>query len=620
MIPAIGETCLQLMLLTALLQSAGLFGKWKRYVSAATVITALLATAAFFLLVYSFAVSDFSVELVAEHSHTAKPFIYKISGTWGNHEGSILLYTWYLALLGAVYLFWAMGRKSAFALRVLGGQGALVFGFAAFTLFTSNPFTRLSPVPYEGNGLNPLLQDIGLALHPPMLYAGYVVFSLALTYALAGLLKPQSPKQWARELRPWVQAAWVLLTIGITLGSWWAYRELGWGGFWFWDPVENASLLPWLAGTALIHSLRVVEVQQAQVRWSFLLAILTFALGLIGFFLVRSGVLTSVHSFALDPNRGFGILLLLVASVGGGFTLFALYGYRLKNRSAYALTSREGFLLLNNLLMITLCFTVLLGTLYPLFMQAFALGRISVGAPYFNATFNPVAAITLMLAAIGGFMAWGNDSLKRHRLQLLAPMLFALAVTVLYSGFHSFIGILTLFGALWLFASVVTMLIAKRKTLRNLPRSFWPMWVAHLGISVVALSLVLHFALKTQHEQSMQPGEQISFAGFDLRLQDVKAIAGDNYFARQGHFTAQHGSRVYDLYPQTRFYPVENQQTTETAIASLWKGDFYLVIGDKGASGYAVRIYWRPAMLGIWGGAALVAFGGALALWVRRKK
>ena len=608
MIPLIGETCLQLLLVVALIQTVGLWGKHQSYVCSATVMSGILASISFASLVYSFAVSDFSLELVAAHSHTLKPLIYKISGTWANHEGSILLFTFYLAILGCFYLFFAFKKRSPFMLRVLGSQGALVAGFTAFTLFTSNPFIRLFPTPFEGNGLNPILQDIGLAMHPPMLYAGYVFFSLALSHAVAVLLLNREIKRWAKELRPFMQMAWVLLTIGITLGSWWAYRELGWGGFWFWDPVENASLLPWLAGTALIHSLRTVEVQGAQVRWSILLAILTFALGLIGFFLVRSGVLTSVHSFALDPGRGFGILFLLTIYIGGAFVLFAMHGFRIKQTEHYSLFSREGFLLLNNLLLLTLCLTVLIGTFYPLFMQAFGLGSISVGTPYFNLTFNPIAGLTLALCAVGSWIAWRKDKAKR---EMLLPPIIALCICLFF--IRDVISFSSLWGALWLVISMVVHIPRQRK--------IWPMWLAHLGVAIVALSIVIHFALGTQYELNMHVGDKTTFAGFDITFENVKAVEGPNYIAREGHFTAQRGNHIYDLYPQTRYFPVEGQKTTETALARRWNGDFYLVIGDRDLkhNSLAVRIYWRPMMWGIWGGAMLMALGGLMGIAARRK-
>lgn len=607
MIPLIGESCLQMLLLVALIQSVGLLGKHQSYVCAAAVMSGILASISFAALVYSFAVSDFSVELVAEHSHTLKPLIYKISGTWANHEGSILLFTFYLAMLGCVYLVFAFRMRSPFMLRVLGSQGALVAGFSAFTLLTSNPFIRLFPPPYEGNGLNPILQDIGLAMHPPMLYAGYVFFSLAFSHAVAVLLLNKDLKRWAKELRPFMQMAWVLLTIGITLGSWWAYRELGWGGFWFWDPVENASLLPWLAGTALIHSLRTVEVQGAQVRWSILLAILTFALGLIGFFLVRSGVLTSVHSFALDPGRGLGILLLLIVFIGGAFALFAMHGFRIKQTEHYSLFSREGFLLLNNLLLMTLCLTVLIGTLYPLFMQAFG-HSISVGTPYFNITFNPIAGLTLALCAVGSWIAWRKDKAKRD---MLLPPIIALGICLFF--IRDVISFISLWGALWLVISMATHIPRQQK--------IWPMWLAHLGIAIVALSIVIHFALGTQRELNMHVGDKTNFADFDITFENVKAVEGPNYLAREGHFTAQLSNHIYDLYPQTRYFPVEGQKTTETAFAHRWNGDLYLVIGDRDLkhNSLAVRIYWRPMMCGIWGGAMLMALGGLMGIAVRRK-
>lgn len=619
MIPEIGSACLEFALFTLLVQALGLY-PWKpghalrRYVPAATVLSFILVGTAFLSLISSFVISDFSVALVAANSHSLKPLIYRISGTWGNHEGSMLMFLTFITTLTALYLYLRIDRDRTLVLPVLGAQGLLGFGIALFIKFTSNPFLRLFPMPNEGNGLNPLLQDIGLALHPPMLYAGYVTLSLAFSYALAGLIALPAPKTWAKALRPWVQLAWILLTIGIALGSWWAYRELGWGGYWFWDPVENASLLPWLTATALVHALRVVEVRGQQVKWSYLLSILTFALALVGFFLVRSGILMSVHSFALDPKRGVGILMLLGASAGVALTLFGTRAHKIKETGGYAPFSREGFLLWNNLILVVLCFIVLLGTLYPLFIKAFGLGAISVGAPYFNGTFNPLAGLLLIVCAIGSALAWKQDKIARHRNGI--PIIAALIITI---GIRpdSVIAALCLFGGLLLVGSQLMQLYIKRKAMTSLLAA---MAVAHIGLGMMVLAMVGNHMGSEQKEVSLGKNKSVEIAGYTLTLKDVEAVAGKNYFARQGVIEVEKGRRVFTLHPETRYYPVEGQKTTEAAIRYTWNGDLYVVIGEKDPArdAFAMRIYWRPGMLFLWFGVALMVAGGGIGLWARR--
>lgn len=616
MIPELGLACLQLSLITLFIQSLGLSPHFRRpIIPAAAVVSLLLIAAAFFCLLYSFAVSDFSVRLVAENSHTLKPLLYKISGAWGNHEGSMLLFLFMLSFFTVLY--GAYGRRvkalKEMFIPVLAVQGAIAFLVALFVVLASNPLVLQFPVPVEGAGLNPLLQDIGLALHPPMLYSGYVGCSLPFSFAVAGLLVGPAPKGWAAALRPWVQGAWVLLTIGIALGSWWAYRELGWGGYWFWDPVENASLLPWLAATALIHALRSIEMRGVQVKWCFLLSILTFTLALCGFFLVRSGVLSSVHSFAVDPFRGFGILAIITLLAGTALLLFGLNAHRLKETKKYALLSREGFLLQNNLLLSVLCFTVLLGTLYPLFMKALGAGSISVGAPYFNSVFNPIAALLLIACAAGSFTAWKQDKIKRLKPFLLLPAAIAAAGAVIFWP-GGFVALLCLFAGLWLVASQLLFSYRQQKLV--------PMALAHMGLGVMMLAMVAVHVGGQQKELNLETGGKTEFAGREVKLESVKAAAGANYFARVVHLVVRDGNRMYDLYPETRFFPTERQMTTEAAIRYTLMGDFYAVAGEKTESGeaYAIRLYWRPGMVWLWLGVAMMAAGGAWGTALRRKK
>lgn len=622
MIPELGRACLEFSLITLLVQAFGLY-PWKKghalrgYVPAAAILSFVLVGFSFLSLIYSFAISDFSVALVATNSHTLKPLVYKIAGTWGNHEGSMLMFLTFITCLTAIYLFWALEKHKALVLPVLGSQGLLGFGIALFATLTSNPFLRLFPAPEQGDGLNPLLQDIGLAMHPPMLYAGYVTLSLAFSHALAGLIALPQGKAWAKALKPWVQIAWILLTIGIALGSWWAYRELGWGGYWFWDPVENASLLPWLTATALLHSLRVVEVRGQQVKWSYLLSILTFALALVGFFLVRSGILMSVHSFALDPARGVGILLLLGGSAGVALTLFGMRAHKLKETGGYNALSREGFLLWNNLMLVVLCFIVLLGTLYPLFIKAFGLGAISVGAPYFNSTFNPLAGVLLMLCAVGSALAWKQDTFGKHQRIIVLPLLIAvIAVTCLRPA--SLIAMLCLCGALWLIGSQIMQAYHKRNSMTP---SLAAMFTAHFGLGLMVLAMVCNHLGAEQKEVSLGKNKSVEIAGYTLTLKDVRAVAGKNYFARQGQVEVEKNNKVFMLYPETRYYPVESQKTTEAAIRYTLSGDLYAVIGEKDPAhdAFAMRIYWRPGMLFLWLGVVLMAVGGGLGLWSRRK-
>ncbi len=582
-----------------------------------------LVNFAFGILIYCYIVSDFSVLNVATNSHTAKPLIYKISGSWGNHEGSMLLWMWMLSLFTALF-GWKSSLDSSLKIPALRIQNIICLGFLAFILLTSNPFERIFPAPENGSGLNPLLQDIGLALHPPLLYAGYVGFSLSFSAALAFLLSPIPAEIWARKLKPWVMISWSILTLGIAMGSWWAYRELGWGGFWFWDPVENASLMPWLAGTALAHSLLMTEKRRALTRWTVLLAIMAFSFSLLGTFLVRSGVLTSVHAFANDPERGLFILLFLFLVIGSSLTVFALRAPQLGKAVSFAPLSREMALLVNNLLILTACGTVLLGTLYPLILELLTEERVSVGPPYFNATFNWLAIPLLFLAFIGVSLKWKKDSLHRIAQHMLFPG-FCLAFTLVIFGLKTPL-LVTLGIAFsgWLAVGMIYTLLIRSHFFRRftkLPLSFHGMIVSHLGLALLTLSIAVVSQWQQESEEVMTKGSTQTLAGYTITLENVDLVAGPNYISRMGFFTVTHPDRSQlHLTPESRFYPIEQNTTTESAIdSSLWR-DIYIAMGETDGKGhYAVRMYYKPLINGIWLGAFLMALGGIIAILGKRK-
>ena len=589
---------------------------------------------AFLALLYGYVVSDFSILAVANNSHTMKPMIYKISGVWGNHEGSLLL--WVLVLTGfssAVALF-AHNLPHGFKARVLSVQSGIAFGFLAFTLFTSNPFARLHPAPLEGSGLNPLLQDPGLAFHPPVLYVGYVGFSIAFSFAIAALIEGRITAAWARWVRPWTLVAWIFLTSGIALGSWWAYYELGWGGWWFWDPVENASFMPWLAGTALVHSVIVVEKREALKAWTVLLAILTFSLSLLGTFLVRSGVLTSVHAFAVDPARGVFILAFLFIVVGGSLTLFAIRGGSLKPGGFFAPISREGALVFNNLFLVTALATVFFGTLYPLFVDAIFGEKLSVGGPYYNLTFVPLMVPVVAAMAVGPLMPWKRADLKGilGRLKFMALIALATAFGIwAYVGDGSVFALLGLLMGLWLAGGVLfdiaqkarigkTAATASWHRLRGQPRSQWGMWLAHFGVAVAIFGITASEAWTSERLAIMTLGSSEEVAGYEFRLDKVWPLAGPNYSAVRARFqVSKNGRHIASLEPEQRIYNSPTRQTTEAGIRTLALGDLYAVIGDASpAGGWSVRLYFKPLVAWLWGGAFLMALGGLISLGDRR--
>ncbi len=593
----------------------------------------LFIAVAFAALTHAYVVSDFSVWAVAQYSNSAMPMLYKVAAVWGNHEGSLLLWVLILAIFGAAVASFGNNLPPALKARVLAVQALIGVGFLAFMLLTSNPFARLTPAPPDGADLNPLLQDPGLAFHPPMLYLGYVGFSMAFAFAVAALIEGRVDAAWARWVRPWTLAAWTSLTAGIALGSWWAYYELGWGGWWFWDPVENASFMPWLLGTALLHSAIVVEKRDSLKSWTILLAILTFAMSLLGTFLVRSGILTSVHAFASDPARGVFILLLLVLFIGGALLLFARRAPLLGAGGLFQPVSREGALMLNNLLLTTAAATVFLGTFYPLFLDLLGGGSVSVGPPYYNLTFVPLMVPLVALMAVGPFLAWKRGDLPGALRRLVVAAVATLAVVLLTWWVRTGGPLLALLGialAVWLFvgtlaelASRIGLLRAPAGALRRAraqPRAAWGMTLAHAGLAIAIVGMTGSAAWKQEEIRIMRPGESVSVAGYDYRFDGARELFGPNYQATRATFTVTRGGRaVTTLYPEKRLYPVQQMPTTEAAIHTTGIADLYAVIGDPdGTGGWTVRIFHEPFVPWIWGGVLVMVFGGLMSLSDRR--
>ena len=600
----------------------------------AALTQALLVIVAFAALTQAYVTSDFSVANVVANSHSAKPLLYKISGVWGNHEGSMLLWALILALFGAAVAIFGAGLPDTLRARVLAIQALIGVGFLAFLLFTSNPFERVSPAPLDGNGLNPLLQDPGLAFHPPLLYLGYVGFSVTYAFAIAALLEGRVDAAWARWVRPWTLAAWCFLTLGIALGSWWAYYILGWGGFWFWDPVENASLMPWLAGTALLHSAIVVEKRDALKSWTVLLAILAFSLSLLGTFLVRSGVLTSVHAFAQDPARGMFILAFLLTVTGGGLALYAWRAPQLQGGGLFQPVSREGALILNNLLLCTLAATVLLGTLYPLFLDLLTGNKVSVGPPFFNATFVPICAPLFAALCVGPYLGWKRaelwPALLHLRLAFIVAVIAGIVAATAIDGRATLAAVAFGFGV-WLIAGSLlefadrlrlgrVPLADSLRRLRATPRSSLGMTIAHAAVGVVVLGAVATAAWNTELIKTMKPGDTASFAGFDVKLERIENLQGPNYIAERATLVLSLGGRPYTvLTPERRLFTVQRRQVAETAIHTNLLRDIYATLGEGEAqNGWVIRLYYNPLAPWIWLGAALCALGGFVSLSDRR--
>ncbi len=641
MVAEIGHYALILALALAIVQGtlplAGTFfdrPAWTAVARPAALGQFLFVALAFAALTYAYVVSDFSLANVWQNSHSAKPMLYKVSGVWGNHEGSLLLWILILTLFGVAVALFGNNLPQRLRARVLGVQGLIAIGFILFILLTSNPFDRLVPAPADGRGLNPLLQDPGLAFHPPFLYLGYVGFSIAFCFAIAALIEGRVDPAWARWVRPWTLAAWCFLTVGIALGSWWAYYELGWGGWWFWDPVENASFMPWLAGTALLHSAIVVEKRDALKTWTILLAILAFSLSLLGTFLVRSGVLTSVHAFATDPARGVFILAFLGAVVGGSLILFALRAPVLKGGGVFAPISREGALVLNNLLLTTACGTVLLGTLYPLFLDALSGDKVSVGPPFFNATFGPLMVPLVMAVAVGPMLNWKRGDVGGALARLKFAFFTAAALALVSWALESEGPVLAHFGialGIWLVAGALIEWGQRLRLfrapvgeswsrLRHLPRAAWGMTLAHLGFGVVILGITGSTAWQVEKLQVMRPGETVTLGHYAFTFQGVVAAKGPNYSARRGTFEVRRGENlVAVMQPEARAYLTSPQETTEAAIRPTLWANLYAVVGDAdGRGGYATRLYLKPLVDWIWLGSLIMTLGGLVSLSDRR--
>lgn len=639
MIVELGHFALILALMVALVQATlpmwGAHrgdGRLMALAAPAAGLQLVLVAAAFAALTWAFVVSDFSLAVVVSNSHTLKPMLYKVSGVWGNHEGSLLLWVLILAVYGAAVAVFGGNLPQRLKARVLAVQGMIGVAFLLFLLLTSNPFWRLAAPPLDGQDLNPLLQDPGLAFHPPFLYLGYVGLSMAFSFAVAALIEGRVDAAWGRWVRPWTLAAWVFLTIGIALGSWWAYYELGWGGFWFWDPVENASFMPWLLAAALLHSSIVVEKRESLKAWTILLAIMAFGFSLIGTFLVRSGVITSVHAFANDPERGVFILMILGVFTGGALILFAARAGAMEARGVFSLVSRESALVANNILLTVAAFVVFVGTIWPL-VGTMVLGRdLSVGEPFFNAAFTPFMVGLALILPPGAMLAWKRGSVERSLRALVPALVLSLALGALAFALQTgrtALGPVGLVLGTWVALGALTDLWGRTgrgemsgrlARLARLPRADWGKATAHFGLGVTIFAVAAMMAWKVEDIRVVQEGESFPLGAYTVRLDKVEEVEGPNYTSTMGTMTVtKGGARVAVLTPEKRFYPVAQMPTTEAAIDYGFTRDLYLVLGDRQRSGgWAVRSYIEPFANWLWGGAILMALGGVLSLTDRR--
>jgi cytochrome c-type biogenesis protein CcmF len=630
MIPELGHFSLILALLVALvLGTLPLIGaargnaSWVALARPAAQVHFLLIAVAFGCLAWSFYVNDFSVVYVAEHSNLLLSTIYRLSAVWSGHEGSLLLWVFMLSAWIIAVAFFSRQLPEVMVARVLGVLGLVSVGLLAFILFTSNPFTRLLPAAVDGHDLEPLLQDPGLALHPPMLYMGYVGMSVAFAFAIAALLAGQLDAAWARWSRPWTLAAWVFLTLGIALGSWWAYYEMGWGGWWFWDPAENASFIPWLVGTALIHSLAITEKRGSFKNWTVLLAIAAFSLSLLGTFVVRSGVVTSVHAFASDPRRGVFILVLLAIVVGASLMLFAWRAPKVGLGGAFSLVSRETLLLINNVLLVVVAASVLLGTLYPLIIDALNRGKLSVGPPYFNTVFVPIMVPLLLLIAAGPIARWKHADLKQIALRLRVAAVIALCAGIglpFLAGTWTPLIAIGLLTAAWIAAASIQQII-ERLRVSAAPPSFWGMHIAHLGVAVFVVGITMVGGYQEEKDVRMAPGDTITIADkYTFAFVGSHQENGPNYSATVGAVDVSVDGRIIKrLHPEKRIYASRGSPSTETAIDSGFTRDLYVALGEPlGYGAWAVRVYYKPFVAWIWFGCLFMAIGGLIAATDRR--
>jgi len=641
MITELGHFALILAFAVAILQSTvplvgaqkG-WGGWMAVAAPAATVQFVLIAFSFAALTQAFVTSDFSLEVVWANSHTDKPMLYKVSGVWGNHEGSMLLWVLILALFGASAGWFGGQLPPRLRARVLAVQGMIGVAFLAFILFTSNPFARLALPPFNGKDLNPLLQDPGLAFHPPFLYLGYVGLSMAFSFAVAALIEGRVDAAWARWVRPWTLAAWVFLTIGIALGSWWAYYELGWGGFWFWDPVENASFMPWLLAGALLHSAIVVEKRESLKSWTILLAIMAFGFSLIGTFLVRSGVITSVHAFANDPERGVFILMILAVFLGGALTLYAARAGAMQAKGVFGMVSRESALVVNNILLAVAALVVFVGTIWPLVAEMAWGRKLSVGAPFFDMAFTPFMVLLAIVLPVGAMLPWKRGSIAKAARPLWGALLLAVAVGLLAYAMGSGRSAVGPIGAAlgaWLVAGAAVDLwtrtgqarsgiSARLGRLARLPRADWGKAVAHSGLGITMLGIAMLTANEVEDIRVAQIGAPFEVAGYEITLDAVEELQGPNYLTTMATMTVRQGGAVAAvLHPEKRVYPVQAMPTTEADIDNGLFRDVYLVIGDRqDGGGWAVRTYIKPFTSWIWAGAALMALGGFLSLSDRR--
>ena len=639
MIVELGHFALVLAFGVALVQTVvPMWGAYRRNAALmavaepAAILQFVLVLASFAALTYAFVTSDFSLQVVVQNSHTLKPMLYKVSGVWGNHEGSLLLWVLILALFGACAAWFGGNLPPTLKARVLAVQGSIGVAFLMFMLFTSNPFWRLEVPPLNGQDLNPLLQDPGLAFHPPFLYLGYVGLSMSFSFAVAALIEGRVDAAWGRWVRPWTLAAWVFLTIGIALGSWWAYYELGWGGFWFWDPVENASFMPWLLAGALLHSAIVVEKRESLKAWTILLAIMAFGFSLIGTFIVRSGVITSVHAFANDPERGVFILMILGFFTGGALILFALRAGSMEAKGVFALVSRESALVVNNLLLAVSCFVVFIGTIWPLIAELGWGAKLSVGEPFFNAAFAPFVVGLAVLLPVGAMMPWKRGEVGRALRALWPAAVLALAVGALVWAMQTgrssmgpigvVLGVWVVLGAgidLWTRTGRGAV-GARLARLRRLPRADWGKSVAHAGMGVTVFAVAAMLSWKVEDIRIVQIGASFPLGKYEVTLTSVDQVQGPNYLSTMATLEVRDGTTlIATMQPEKRFYPVAAMPTTEAAIQSGLLRDLYIVIGDEQANGgWAVRSYVEPFAMWLWGGAIIMALGGGLSLTDRR--
>ena len=604
---------------------------WMDLAVPAATIQFLLVFASFLALTYAFVTSDFSVQLVTLNSHSAKPMLYKVSGVWGNHEGSMLLWVLIVTLFGAMAAWFGGNLPQRLKARVLAVQSSIAVAFLGFVLFTSNPFVRIAQPPFDGRDLNPLLQDPGLAFHPPFLYLGYVGLSMAFSFAVAALIEGRIDAAWGRWVRPWTLAAWIFLTIGIGLGSWWAYYELGWGGFWFWDPVENASFMPWLFAAALLHSAIVVEKRESLKSWTILLAILAFGFSLIGTFIVRSGVITSVHAFASDPERGVFILMILAFFTGGALTLFAARAGTMEARGVFGFVSRESALVLNNILLAVSSLVVFVGTIWPLIGEMFG-RKISVGAPFFEAAFTPFMVVLALVLPVGAMLPWKRAKLGRVVKTLVPFFVLAVAVGALVWAMQTektALGPIGMFLGTWLVAGALVDLAGRtgRGTVSNrlsrltrLPRSDWGKLAAHSGFGITVMGISGLMAWSVEDIRVAEIGKSFTVSNYEITLMDVRREQGPNYVTTMAEMrVTQDGQPVTTLYPEKRVYPVQSMPTTEAAISNGFWRDIYLVIGDpQDGGGWAVRTFIKPFANWIWAGSIIMALGGLISLTDRR--